>query len=135
MSASMMLRGGLSNTTLQYAGVSSMTRRCDADSVMTHTPGRPTSPSRAALTGDSNLQARLPEERALTIVTGAPDLVLRHARRRGGVLFVIGPHARERGVALAQFHKQPAFEQQSLGERRLGGAVDRTLETGGSVRG
>src|SRR6185437_16868264 len=39
MSASMMLRGGLSNTTLQYAGVSSMTRRCGADSVMTHTPG------------------------------------------------------------------------------------------------
>src|SRR5258708_3644847 len=111
MSASMMLRGGLSNTTLQYAGVSSMTRKCDADSVMTHTPGRPPSPSRAAHDGRLRFAgARARRERAFSIVTGATDLVLCHARRRGGVLFVIGPHARERSVALAQFHKQPAFE-------------------------
>src|SRR5258708_22371010 len=36
--APMMLSGGLSNTALQYAGVSSMMRRCDDDLVMTHAP-------------------------------------------------------------------------------------------------
>ena len=42
MLAPTMLRGGLSNRTLQYAGVSSMMRRCGADSVMVPTPcGRP----------------------------------------------------------------------------------------------
>jgi len=30
------LEGGFSNRTLQYADVSSMTRTCDADSVMIH---------------------------------------------------------------------------------------------------
>src|SRR6266566_5505365 len=34
-----MLKGGLSNRTLQYADVSSMTRTCAADSVMSHAPG------------------------------------------------------------------------------------------------
>ncbi len=38
MVASTMLKGGFSNTTLQYAGVSSMTRTCDADLVMIHAP-------------------------------------------------------------------------------------------------
>src|SRR5216684_5173279 len=38
MVASTMLKGGLSNRTLQYAGVSSMTRTCAADSVMTRAP-------------------------------------------------------------------------------------------------
>src|SRR6266404_7446764 len=33
-----MLRGGLSNTTLQYAGVSSMMRRCAVDSLMILAP-------------------------------------------------------------------------------------------------
>src|ERR1700730_18354010 len=111
MSASMMLRGGLSNTTLQYPGVSSITRRCDADSVMTHAPGCPAVPSRA--TRDGRLRfagARARSERASTMLTGADDLVLRHARRRGAVLFVIGPHARPRGVARGQFHEEPAFE-------------------------
>src|SRR5260370_41081847 len=65
MSASMMLRGGLSNTTLQYSGVSSMTRRCDADSVMTHAPGCPLNCLLGQpVTGDSDLQARMPEESA-----------------------------------------------------------------------
>ena len=36
MVASTMLKGGLSNRTLQYAEVSSMTRTCDVDSVMIH---------------------------------------------------------------------------------------------------
>src|ERR1700682_1281269 len=36
--APMMLSGGLSNTALQYAGVSSMMRRCDDDLVMTQAP-------------------------------------------------------------------------------------------------
>lgn len=34
MVASTMLKGGFSNRTFQYADVSSMTRTCDADSVM-----------------------------------------------------------------------------------------------------
>src|SRR5262245_21433656 len=38
MVASTMLKGGWSNTTLQYAGVSSMTRTCAVDSVMSHAP-------------------------------------------------------------------------------------------------
>src|SRR2546428_8812690 len=38
MVASTMLKGGLSNSTLQYADVSSMTRTCAADSVMMHAP-------------------------------------------------------------------------------------------------
>jgi len=54
--------------------------------------------------------ARARRARASTIVTGVADFVLRHARRRGTVLLVLGPHARERRVALAQFHEQNAFE-------------------------
>src|SRR5260370_32086466 len=109
MSASMMLRGGLSNTTLQYPGVSSMTRRCDADSVMASCSLLPPA-STAARDGRFGFAgARARRERASTIVTGEADLVLRHARRRGAVLFVIGSHARERLVAQAHFHEQPAF--------------------------
>ncbi len=37
MVASTMLKGGYSKTTLQYAGVSSMTRTGAADSIMIHT--------------------------------------------------------------------------------------------------
>ena len=37
MVASTMLKGGFSNRTLHYADVSSMTRTCDADSVMIYT--------------------------------------------------------------------------------------------------
>src|ERR1700746_1419674 len=92
-------------------------------------------PSTAARNGRLGFaDARARRERPSTVVTGVADLLLRHARRRGAVLLVKGPHARECSVALAQFHEQTAFESQARGERRLGRAANQTLDVGERLR-
>src|SRR5258708_2356207 len=69
----------------------------------------PELPSRAARDGRLGFAgAHARRERAATIVTDAADLALRHARRRGALLFVIGPHARERSVAEAHAGQSPS---------------------------
>src|SRR4029077_14678205 len=69
-----------------------------------------------------------------SVMIRAPCFDQNRARRRVDVFLFIGTHARECGFADAQFQEEISFECQSLGERRLGGVADETLDVSNRFR-